>query len=194
MIKSDPDAQPYSMQIKDPLPVGVLDGFAYAGKSHTADVQRENGDWERFPSVVGHRADVFTQPHPKGPIIAIRLRASNNTSASQAIQNVALQYDKLALGEANKRKVPVVAGMHTLRISPTDPGRVASLKIRISDLLFVMNVKPFIRTWDTRSLPDGLHLVHVELLDDTGALITTTRKEIFVRNRNISAELSSCQW
>ena len=105
-----------------------------------------------------------------------------------------MQYEKSSLADATKRKVPVINGMHTLRISPTDPGRVASLKIRVSDLLFVMNVKPFVKTWDTTSLPDGLHSVMVELLDESGALITTTRQEVYVRNRNLSSELSKCQW
>jgi hypothetical protein len=31
-------------------------------------------------------------------------------------------------------------------------------------------------------------------LDDSGALITTTRQEIYVKNRNLATELSSCQW
>lgn len=193
-ITSQTNIHPYSVVMKDPLPIAVLNGFAFGGKSHIADVQRENGDWERFPSVVGHRADTFVRPHAKGKVIAIRIRPTNVSSTGQAIQAVAVQFDKAALTDANKRKVPVISGMHTLRISPTDPGRVASLKIRISDLLFVMNVKPFSRTWDTTSLPDGLHSVNVELLDETGALITTTRQEVYVRNRVLSTELSSCQW
>jgi hypothetical protein len=127
-------------------------------------------------------------------IVAIRIRPSTVTSMSQSIQALAMQFEKSSMADASQRKVPVISGKHTLRISPTDPGRVASIKIRIADLLFVMNVKPFSKTWDTTSLPDGLHLVAVELLDDTGALIITTRQEIYVRNRNLATELASCQW
>jgi hypothetical protein len=105
-----------------------------------------------------------------------------------------MQYEKSSMADASQRKVPVVSGIHTLRISPTDPGRVASIKIRIADLLFVMNVKPFFKTWDTTTLPDGLKSVIVELLDESGALITTTRQEIYVRNRNLAMELGGCQW
>lgn len=188
------DAQPSSLVIKAELNQSILAGFGFAGKSHIADVQRENGDWERFPSVVGHRADTFVHPHPKGQVIAVRIRPSTGTSIAQSIQAAALQCEKASLAEAKQRKLPIISGMHTLRISPTDPGRVASLKIRIADLLFVMNVKPFFKTWDTTSLPDGLHSVIVELLDDTGALITTTRQEVYVKNRNLATELSSCQW
>jgi hypothetical protein len=180
--------------IKAELNQSVFAGFGFAGKSHIADIQRENGDWERFPSVVGHRPDTFVRPHPKGQVIAIRIRPSTGTSISQSIQAAALHCEKASLAEAKQRKLPIISGMHTLRISPTDPGRVASLKIRIADLLFVMNVKPFFKTWDTTSLPDGLHSVIVELLDDSGALITTTRQEIYVKNRNLATELSSCQW
>lgn len=193
-IQTMPDNQPYVMMIKDPIPAQALVGLAFGGKSHVADVLRENGDWERFPSFIGHRADTFVRPHSKGQVIALRIRPTNLSPLAQAVQSVALQYEKLALADAAKRKVPVISGIHTLRISPTDPGRVASLKIRIEDLLFVMNVKPFFKTWDTTSLPDGIHTVVVELLDDSGALITTTRQEIYVRNRNLSSELSSCQW
>lgn len=188
------DAQPSSLVIKAELNQSVLTGFGFAGKSHTADVQRENGDWERFPSVVGHRADTFVRPHPKGQVIAFRIRPSAGTSTVQAIQAVAIQYEKVSLADAKQRKVPIVSGMHTLRISPTDPGRVASIKIHIADLLFVMNVKPFFKKWDTTSLPDAVHSVVVELLDDSGALITTTRQEIYVKNRNLATELASCQW
>ena len=188
------DSLPSSLVIKAELNSGILEGFGFAGKSHIADVQRENGDWERFPSVVGHRADTFVRPHPKGQVIAFRIQPSTGTSIGQAIQAVAIQYEKVSLADAKQRKVPIVSGMHTLRISPTDPGRVASIKIRIADLLFVMNVKPFFKTWDTTSLPDGLHSVIVELLDDSGALITTTRQEIYVKNRNLATELASCQW
>lgn len=194
VISTLADNQPFTMVIKDSIPAMALKGFASGGKSHIADVQRENGDWERFPSVVGHRADTFIRPHPKGQVIAIRIRPTNVTSTGQAIQAVALQFEKATLADAAKRKVPVISGTHTLRISPTDPGRVASLKIKIGDLLFVMNVKPFVKTWDTSSLPDGLHSVMVELLDESGALITTTRQEVYVRNRNLSTELSTCQW
>ena len=194
VITTQTDRHPYAMVIKDSIPAMTLKGFAFGIKSHIADVQRENGDWERFPSVIGHRADTFVQPHPKGQVIAIRIQPTTVTSTGQAIQAVAMQYEKSSLADASKRKVPVINGMHTLRISPTDPGRVTSLKIRIADLLFVMNVKPFVKTWDTTSLPDGLHSVMVELLDESGALITTTRQEVYVRNRNLSSELSTCQW
>lgn len=194
IVTTQLDNQPFTMVIKDSIPSMALKGFAFGNKSHIADIQRENGDWERFPSVVGHRADTFVRPHPKGQVIAIRIRPTTVTSTGQAIQAVALQYEKSSLADATKRKVPVINGMHTLRISPTDPGRVASLKIRIADLLFVMNVKPFVKTWDTTSLPDGLHTVMVELLDESGALITTTRQEVYVRNRNLASELSTCQW
>jgi hypothetical protein len=188
------DSLPSTLVIRAELNPSVLAGFGFAGKSHIADVQRENGDWERFPSVVGHRADTFVRPHPKGMIVAIRIRPSTVTSMSQSIQALAMQFKKSSMADASQRKVPVISGKHTLRISPTDPGRVASIKIRIADLLFVMNVKPFSKTWDTTSLPDGLHLVAVELLDDTGALIITTHQEIYVRNRNLATELASCQW
>lgn len=188
------DSLPSSLVIKAELNPGTLEGFGFAGKSHIADVQRENGDWERFPSVVGHRADTFVHPHPKGQVIAFRIRPSTGISKGLSIQAAAVQYEKVSLADAKERKVPIVSGMHTLRISPTDPGRVASIKIRIADLLFVMNVKPFSKKWDTTSLPDGLHSVVVELLDDSGALITTTRQEVFVRNRNLVTELAACQW
>lgn len=188
------DNHPYAMLIKDSIPALALKGFAFGGKSHIADVQRESGDWEPFPSIVGHCADTFVRPHPKGQVIVIRIRPTTVTSSGQAIQAVAIQYEKSSLADATKRKIPVISGLHTLRISPTDPGRVASLKIRISELLFVMNVKPFSKTWDTASLPDGLHSVNVELLDESGALITTTRQEVYVHNRNVATELSACQW
>jgi hypothetical protein len=187
-------SQPYSMVIKNELNPSALRGVGFSGKSHIADVQRENGDWERFPAVVGHRADTLTRPHPKGPVVAIRFRPSTGTTVAQAIQAVAIQFEKSSLAAAKQRKLPIVSAIHTLRISPTDPGRVASIKIRISDLLFVMNVKPFFKTWDTTALPDGVQVVVVELLDESGALITTTRQEIFIRNRNLAAELATCQW
>jgi hypothetical protein len=57
-----------------------------------------------------------------------------------------------------------------------------------------MNVKPFFKSWDTTALPDGIQVVVVELLDESGALITTTRQEIYIRNRNLAAELATCQW
>ena len=185
---------PYTLVLKTELNPVALKGFGFGGKSHIADVQRENGDWERFPTVVGHRADTFVRPHPKGQVIAIRIRPSTGTTIAQSIQAAAMQFEKLSMADASQRKVPVISGMHTLRISPTDPGRVASIKIRISELLFVMNVKPFFKTWDTTTLSDGLQSVVVELLDESGALITTTRQEIFVRNRNIATELAGCQW
>jgi hypothetical protein len=190
--KSDP--LPYYMQIKPELPVALLSGIGFAGKSHLAEVQRENGDWERFPTVVGHRADTFSRPHPKGPVVALRIRGATHTPTAQSIQAVAMQFEKSSMADAAQRKIPVISGMHTLRITPTDPGRVASIKIRISDLLFVMNVKPFVTTWDTASIPDGRYSVLVESLDETGALITTTRQEVYVRNRNLAVELATCQW
>lgn len=58
----------------------------------------------------------------------------------------------------------------------------------------MMNVKPFFKSWDTTALPDGIQVVVVELLDESGALITTTRQEIYIRNRNLAAELATCQW
>ena len=193
-ITTSIDNNPYSLVLKSELNPNSLKGIGFGAKSHIADVQRENGDWERFPTVIGHRADTFVRPHPKGPVVAIRIRPSTGTSRSQSVQAVAMQYEKSSMADASQRKVPVVSGIHTLRISPTDPGRVASIKIRIADLLFVMNVKPFFKTWDTTTLPDGLKSVIVELLDESGALITTTRQEIYVRNRNLATELGGCQW
>ena len=187
-------SHPYSLVIKSDLNSAALRGIGFSGKSHIADVQRENGDWERFPAVVGHRADTFTRPHPKGPVVAIRIRPSTGTTIAQAIQAVAIQFEKSSLAAAKQQKMPIVSAIHTLRISPTDPGRVASIKIRISDLLFVMNVKPFFKSWDTTALPDGVQVVVVELLDESGALITTTRQQIYLRNRNLAAELAACQW
>ena len=195
IISSNPKEQgPFTMLLSGDLPLDVLHALTTGCKTHRVEIQRESGDWESCPALVGLNHSLFTQTHSRGSVIGFRIRNIAVLNLSSAILAAATTFRLAELTRAKRLKLPVIRGMHTLRITPTDPERVASIKISIGQHVFIINVQPFVQAWNSQHVQDGRHTILVDLLDNTGALITTQHQEIYVNNNNLERDISGARW
>lgn len=195
MISSNPkDQGAFTMLLSGDLPLDVLHALTTGYKTHRLEIQRESGDWEACPALIGLNHSLFTQTHSRGSVIGFRIRNIAVLNLSSAILSAAATFRLAELTRAKRLKLPVIRGMHTLRISPTDPDRVASIKISIGQHVFIINIQPFAQAWNSQHVPDGRHTIRIDLLDDTGALITTQHQDIYVNNNNLERDILGTRW
>lgn len=164
-----------------------------------ADVQIDNNPaWEPMPTLIGLRLDAFTGPgltrvwRAQGSkrtatrgVTAFRLRLpvlQSDTSALLAAR-ASDSYRLTRLQAAKAGRVPLVEGSITINAAPTDRKNVAFVRWGVDGVpKGVTNSSPFSFTWDTTSVPDGEYLVEAEAIDDAGAVLTSTRRRVFVLN------------
>jgi hypothetical protein len=152
-----------------------------------------------MPTLVGLRLDAFTGPGltrvwraqnskrtaAQRGVTAFRLRLpvlQTETSALLAAR-AADSYRLTRLAAAKAGRVPLVEGSITINAAPTDRKNVAFVRWGVDGVpRGVTNSSPFSFTWDTTTVPDGEYLVEAEAVDEAGAVLTSTRRRVFVLN------------
>lgn len=167
--------------------------------SARTEVSVDNGPWEPMIPVTGFRPDAFLGPGltrlfkerkqaraSADGVTAFRITLPNRTNRRSELfaQDAANFYARVRLAAAKQGKLPIVSGRLTINANPTNAENVAFVRLLIEgNPRGFTNVAPFALTWDTTGYPNGEYLIEAEAMNPNGAVIATTRRRVYVNNK-----------
>ena len=164
----------------------------------STEMRVDDAEWEPLPSLVGSLPDVFTgdgltryfrrsginRSSTKG-VTAFRIRFPHRSAARshRAIALASGEYQRNRYLVAKANNTPVVRGTLTVNANPTNARNVSFVRLMVEgNVVAFTNVAPFTLSWNTRLMPDGDYTIEAAAMDGSGAILATTRKQIYVSN------------
>jgi hypothetical protein len=183
-----------------------LEGVAPLFKDHVplmssgavCECSIDGGGWEPLPPLVGSIPDGLTaaglkrfwrsQGDPrtcqKG-ITALRIRFPQLTpETSKKLASIAIgEYKKMRLAAARSGEARIVKGILALTATPPGSEQVSFVRLMVDGRARgFTNVRPFVISWDTTTVPDGEYVVEAQALDENGSVLSTSAKRVYVLN------------